>query len=512
MGDIHSIRENFTAAQTEYRKVLRSEPENTKVLSSLAKAYENDGKSMEAIRTMKRWEEISPEEKEMLQQYAEILLSADKLSAAGRKIRQIWDKNPDDLQTLNLLAQYYICKGDEPKAQGCLKKIHQIDPAYMTVYRDGGKRYHQVGDFDKAEKNLQKYLQSKPDDVIAQKILARTYESQRRYREAMTVYQKLSETNGGQQNFASTLERLNEKLLANPEPISEKEAIEAAAGVDEKIEPVDIDFSDEHLSVNEELMNLLDDEKNPHSGRPVMVKSGAYDFETLTLEDNSGPSPFDQHLDDEILANNVTEDFDNLVLEKDDIDEDEVASYFGRPMQQPLYGTGGPREDIMENAFQDEDVDSSLRRNDDDVLELNDGFDTGEEEPEPKPKKARPKKRPRPEPDYDYSEDFEDEPEEDFAASPSKPYADDSELEDIEEEPDFEEPSQVLFEDDQTESDKELADDEEFTEEESGFETEDIDLDGNNFESEEDFTLDGSEEDTQQEEEALRDMDVVPGA
>lgn len=362
MGDVYTRQNGYDDAEAEYNTALKWDPDNKRVLSSLADVYDLHGKSKDAIHTMSHYEKLDPENKEMLKQYAKILLTADKLSAANKKINQILEENPDDIQALNLLGQYYICCGEDNKAESCFEQIKTADPDYTAYYRDSARRYSQKGNFKKAEEDLKKYLETNSEDAAAIAMLAEGYEKQNRIQEAYNAYEKLGSVDKDNRLYRERIGSVRSSLSALN---GGKNALEADQG--------EVDLSvlgkidDGTPAVNEEEVAVMPEE-NPDMKVSDLDLSQAdsqeyrhnddFSFEKLTHNDESGASPFDKTLDDEILADRTEDylDLDNLVPDTPVFEEEDESSIL---KNNPFGATRGhePRpSDDFESAFETEDI------------------------------------------------------------------------------------------------------------------------------------------------------------
>ncbi|MGN0728861.1 tetratricopeptide repeat protein [Treponema sp.] len=213
LGDVYTRQSDFDNAEFEYNEALKIRPEFPKALSGLANTYESSGRNEDAIEIMERMEIASPEDSSMLHQYAHILLSADRVEEAWKKIHEAYKKNPDDIHTLNLLGQYYICIGDERKALGCFKKIRRIAPDFSEFYKDGGSRYSQKGELKKAEDFFLKYISRNPENIEGLESIAKNYEAQGNLTKAMSSYRQIEQFDSENKAWKNGIERINRKLL-----------------------------------------------------------------------------------------------------------------------------------------------------------------------------------------------------------------------------------------------------------------------------------------------------------
>lgn len=429
MGVVYNQQSAFDNAELEFNEALDLDPDNKDALSGLADAYEADGKIVEAMHTMERYEKLDPESIKMLRQYTHILLSGNKLSFAHEKIKQIWAKQPDDVQTLNLLGQYYICNGEEDKAEGCFDRINEINPDYTLHYRESALRYKQKGDSAKAEQNLLKYLDTNEDDSKALNMLVSHYEENSRFEDALGLYEKLAEKDETNERYKKGVERINNiitgKALASDDGGADAVFSKKRSNVNINPfeNPIDADLIDEEPE-EEEI-----DELSPEYSSPM-------DFESLTKEDDS-VSPF-ENIEDEIMANHSKEDdFDSLLPEttghfRDDDDFFRNNS-FG-DSRRPMH------EESPMPAFESENLNDGYDRST--PIELDEDVQELEEERPPKPEnKPKPKKNDIPKEVEEEEDSFEEfEPDPAFEESPEELEQEEEEPEILEElEPDSEE-------------------------------------------------------------------------
>ena len=413
LAAVYARQTNYELAEDEYNEALKIDPENETALSGLADTYEASGKPSEAIRTMKKIEEMKPNDSLMLKQYSNILLTANKLNAASQKIKQVWDMNPDDVQTLNLLGQYYICRGNEEKVKGCFNKIKNIDPQYSAYLRDGAKRYRQKGEYERAEKFCLRYLEDNPHDPIGIALLAADYEDLNDFASALKYYQSLSEIDGdnvcakhGQYRAKSVLsgrplsEVKEEKNIQNDDSfgnaLAETSDSEIAISDEDLLPEEGFEITDGAEPLLKEDSNLGEDLDFPAGGKDDSAgpeedfselseedKDG-FDFQSLAVDEADGAgvfTPNDYDLDagdeEEFDENSL----DNLVPEKDPLaaleqEEDDKNFFKNNPFGKNQGKTKAPQKDDYESMFEDEDIDDD--RMEGQSIALNDGMDSEE--------------------------------------------------------------------------------------------------------------------------------------
>lgn len=411
MGQVWGLLGNYIGAESEYNSALKIEPKNYKTLVSLSEIYFKNGKTVDAIRTMKKGDELCGDsDMDFMARYADLMMSAEKYNAAGHKIKMMWEADSEDLQTLNLLAQYYICKGEDAKAEGCIQKIKMLDPTYYEYMVDTARRFNQVGRFAKSEQNLRKYLQMNPDSEKAMVVLAENLEKQGRLEEAIDEFQKLSAMDLDNVFYRNSLERLALALENSQIEDFDYGNTEEDCGrfQEDDLESQlrnssDDDYEDTSMVPKIDFNNL--DEQRMSPEEMVSHRNRGYSFEGLATEDRNMGSPFTPHLDEEIMASHSVDDFEDLVPEPERLPPDN--SEIMRTM--PINGTGmgnGPVEGLMGDKFLEEDIDGN-RKVQSRTLNVSDGWDDSDDELNSYDRPEPPKRKPsRPAP---VEESFEDE-------------------------------------------------------------------------------------------------------
>lgn len=496
MGHVYTQLDSLSEAESQYNEALSLEPENTEALSGLADAYESDGKVLEALQTMETYEKLSPGDMDMLRQYTHILLTGNKLAAAYEKIHKVFEKNPEDVKTLNLMGQYYICSGDDDRADECFQQIRSIDPSYVSYYKDGAMRYDQMGNHAKAEQGLKKYLDVRPYDSRALSMLASNYESQERYEDAQVIYTGLAEKHSGNPSYKQKLDKLNKKIpVAAPQEIAfapeEAGAESAAFSADGMDRPLDAD----QIEVAESA------EPGEDTEPAVEEKHGlGYNLEGLT-ENDENVSPFEKQLDDEIEASRSDDNsLDALISEEDKLEqavEDAEDDFF---KENPFGNSPAPQRELPEEddrMFQSEELDDGADKEeetvslDEDIPAEDDdededaGFQLAEPEPEAEAEEdIVPEPEPQPEPEEEAAEEPEEiepeaeepepleelaEAEEEAAEDAEEPIDEPEELSGEEEDEllPIEEPEEIPDEDEEIETLDEIAEAEDLAEAEA---------------------------------------------
>ena len=190
LGDIYMAESDYESAEKSYANLIQTEGKEPSVLKAFVRSLEAQGKNVEALDAIRKARDAFPDDEQLLKESAAINLSAEKILEASRDIKELIDKDRNDLETLDLAGQYYICTNDERRAQKAYKKIESTDSKYKKHLTNASNRYKQKGDLEKAETYINRYLVSNPDDAKALVSLASIEERLGNMGKALENYNK----------------------------------------------------------------------------------------------------------------------------------------------------------------------------------------------------------------------------------------------------------------------------------------------------------------------------------
>ena len=211
MGDLYVRQSVFDDAEKEYKIALEHDARFEPALLGLSLSQEEAGKTKEALETVKKLETLSADDEKVLRRGAHVYLSADYLSAAYENLKKLLKKDSGNPESLDLLAQYYICDGKNDKAEQCFRRIDAIDPQYKDYLREGAKRFKQKGNIDAAEKFLQKAVEFNPNDTASKLLLASIYEKNGCYDNALKLFHEVALANENNRFARNAIRHLEEK-------------------------------------------------------------------------------------------------------------------------------------------------------------------------------------------------------------------------------------------------------------------------------------------------------------
>jgi tetratricopeptide (TPR) repeat protein len=284
LGGCFLAESDYRNALSEYKEALDIEPENAAALSGAASANEKLGMKENSLETMQLLKKLKPDDPGVARQYAHVLLSANRPDAAFSLITGVLDKMPKDLQTLNLLGQYYICREDDRKAEETYSRIESIDPSYADCYRDAAERFAQLGYLKKAEKYIREFLERKPEDPSGLLVLAVLYEAEKMISEALVQYHKVLKYDRYNSIALDAVRRLGDVMNAE----AEKQP---------PVEDVNRDFDDNTPEIPMGIDDRqFEDQKNTTEGKSSGKQDEDFDFDMWNGE-TTVASAIDEPLD-----------------------------------------------------------------------------------------------------------------------------------------------------------------------------------------------------------------------
>ena len=118
-----------------------------------------------------------------------------KLDEAQKLYLQILNKNPNDLNALNLLGMLKTQKKDFESAIYYLEKACKLTEDYFDIFFNLALAYKNNGQIEKAIQNYEKALSIEPKNPDACFNIANIYEKQNNTQKALEYYQKAYENN-----------------------------------------------------------------------------------------------------------------------------------------------------------------------------------------------------------------------------------------------------------------------------------------------------------------------------
>lgn len=151
---------------------------------------ESNKKYSEAQEAYEKALICDPDAEYVLKKLPVLLLKMDRPHAAAQWLREAIEKNPDDIDSLLLLARLDVNFGDLDEAVQIYEKILKLAPDNSTVRLRLGYLYSQQGRYKEGEETIKVLLAKDPDSYFALLYLARLAAQSGDYDGAVAFYEK----------------------------------------------------------------------------------------------------------------------------------------------------------------------------------------------------------------------------------------------------------------------------------------------------------------------------------
>jgi len=176
-------------ADLESRWVQEASGNNPAAVLRLVNFYAARQDDAARIRWLRRAVELAPRDVGLQRQLAQSELAAGHLPEAAAVAEKLQAQNPNDIDTVFLLAEIAALSGDEGRAGSLVEKIagEKADEGLQLRAQDFYNRLHLNAPL---ERTLQGTVRRSPQDVEAGMALARFYLGQKKFPEAATALEQ----------------------------------------------------------------------------------------------------------------------------------------------------------------------------------------------------------------------------------------------------------------------------------------------------------------------------------
>jgi tetratricopeptide (TPR) repeat protein len=196
MGYYYLYDGELEMAKSQFKLALNKEKDPpSELYTILSKVCNWLGEYDEAKTYAEKGLEVNPENDELLELYAMILLSEGDFKGALPWLEKLSDLRPYDLDTLITLAEAYDRLDDEDGLIKVYQRMIQINPSMVDAHLNLGYLYTKEGIYSSAEEEYQKVLELDPENEKAIFYLAYIYLSTGKTDEALTLFKKLDNKN-----------------------------------------------------------------------------------------------------------------------------------------------------------------------------------------------------------------------------------------------------------------------------------------------------------------------------
>ncbi|WP_181919356.1 tetratricopeptide repeat protein [Alkalilimnicola ehrlichii] len=174
------------AAIADLRTILRDSPDSPRALMQLGRAHHLAGSPELADGQYQRAFRASGQAPTYARAYADFLLSQGRVGRAERILQDALATSPNDLATLEILAQARLRLGNLVGAQEAADRIRELDASAPIPDRIEGVVRAQQHDYDSSIAAFRRAVDSTPHDTQPMVALVRTYIAADRTDEAMS--------------------------------------------------------------------------------------------------------------------------------------------------------------------------------------------------------------------------------------------------------------------------------------------------------------------------------------
>ena len=306
LGDIYMAESDYESAEKKYNDSIKILPDHVQTLKGLATSLERQGKNAKAIEAIQKARSISPNDEKLIKSSAAINLSAQKLFEASKDIKELFDIDKNDVETLDLAGQYYICADDEKRAKKVFRKIEASNPEYKKHLFNASDRYKQKGNLAEAENCIMKYLLNKPNDSHGLLSLAMIEERLGKTESALENYKKAFENDNTNRLAKESSSRLSNIVIVKKAAVQEQVQEEAERAEQENL-PEEFDMGQEEAMAQDSAAQQEDVAAQEELAEENILEDDDFDFESF------GKTPLiDDEESEEIDFESIADDFKQL--------------------------------------------------------------------------------------------------------------------------------------------------------------------------------------------------------
>ncbi|MBE6349911.1 MAG: tetratricopeptide repeat protein [Spirochaetaceae bacterium] len=329
-------------AQNLYEQLVKKDENNVEANIGLAHIYGRCKKYFEAASLLRQIVGKYPDNKELQFFYTKMLILGRELREAASRLKQMRKADPENIDSLNLLGQFYILENDDLRVQHCKQRIETIDPSYTLHLKDFSQLYYDIDDFVNALSSVKEYNQAviDKDTLYMQGELS---EKLNDYDDALAIYQKLLAMDSGNTELIQKVAYLRDGLKNPP---LEKRAVqtEDAQESNETLTQTGIDLNPEEdfdfLSKYEEKSGVFDEDLSFET-EDIAEEDKDLFFDLDPLSDDLSELtdkdvPFDYNPEKDLDTAPTLDDFpeDSFSLDDDLLSEKESKKE--RPLEEPV--------------------------------------------------------------------------------------------------------------------------------------------------------------------------------
>jgi tetratricopeptide (TPR) repeat protein len=227
------------------KDLLKQLPNQPLILRNLAQALLHKGKVDEGVAVLRDALKNNPADEELIQSFAFFLRSAGRIAEEVTFLKSILDKFPNNDSLVKLahstLSLAYTDLGDFPKAEAELEVLYAKDPADIGVNNDLGYLYADQGkNLEKAESMIRKAVEQEDTNSAYLDSLGWVLFKRGKFKEAISPLEKAIEVlDSTGRDDATVPEHLGDVYFALKDRVKARAAWEKAEKISAGTKPPD---------------------------------------------------------------------------------------------------------------------------------------------------------------------------------------------------------------------------------------------------------------------------------
>ena len=155
------------AAADQWREATRLDPGNAQAWQLLSDHYASTQKWQAALDALEHLAQADPNTPRLHTRWAEVALEADDIEAAQQHASMAQQQSPDDVQTLQVLADLAQAKRMPLERSKYLQRALDLQPTDTTLLWALAREQMKLKDYPQAHATLTRLLALTPDDATA---------------------------------------------------------------------------------------------------------------------------------------------------------------------------------------------------------------------------------------------------------------------------------------------------------------------------------------------------------
>ena len=195
LTQVQVMQGKWKEAEELAQRLLTYDSEAALSQQMLGLVYQGQNRKEQSILAFKRAHDLDPEVPEPIMAVSQAYVRDGQFDKARSFLRAVAEDNPENTIPYQLLGQIDLYQGKIVQAIGNFEKIVELEPGLEIGHRSLAQVYIRENRLDEAKNTLQNGLSELPGNISLSLILARVFELQERFEDAIGLYERLLETN-----------------------------------------------------------------------------------------------------------------------------------------------------------------------------------------------------------------------------------------------------------------------------------------------------------------------------